>query len=81
MYNYVHLCSKCLFKSNETYIFIKVEIVGDDMHVIVHLRVVFYHHTYNVPHTSREDQQRNVVFMEIVKQVGTSISEVKQVWI
>jgi len=51
------------------------------MHVIVHLRVVFYHHTYNVPHTSREDQQRNVVFMEIVKQVGTSISEVEQVWI
>ncbi len=60
-------------QQQRTYSVIKLQEIGDNFHVVIQLGLEADHFTDDVPKTSREDQQWNVVLMKLIKKPRASI--------
>ena len=60
-------------QQQRTYSIIKPQEIGDNFHVVIKLGLEADHFTDDVPKTSREDQQWNVVLMKLIKKPCASI--------
>ena len=62
-----------VLQEETAYSIIKLQEIGDNLHVVIKMGLEYEHFIDDVSNTSREDQQRNLMLLKLVKKPCASI--------